>query len=813
MNRYAAALALGVICFSCLPPARKCAAQSDCAAGEVCSAGECRGSSAGSGGSGGSGGAGGPMGMVFTGCDPANPANASLDTDCDGISDAEEYAVDHGGGAKTDPCDTDSDDDGLPDGIEVGKVSAIGTCSSFVGDADPRTTSNPTVADSDGDGLSDGEEDTNKDGKRDPGETDGSRRDSDCDGYSDADERTGAAGCNTDPTVRDTDGDGLADGIEGGLTPPGADPACMYNAQSFDSDIATKTNACDADSDSDGIQDGAEDSNQNGRVDMGELDPNNGTDSVGPATAACATANLKPVNFQRNTKADVQVALAPGFTEVATVTQGGEEKGIVFFDPTNNVGGIAVVKVLTQDTTATAQEQAGRTAIGGVSNPLVQTFRTWDLLDSARASYTATGSQDLKTKLNALATSLVGAGATGFAAGGGAAGPYRVQAQYTLRTPRRVIVLMAIVPAATATNQQQLFRLDDVGGGSALAQFGDTTAVQCEVFNSAVNQQVDFLWVVDDSGSMGSSQTAVARAGNLFGSRLTNAGIDWRAGGVSTGWYSSGYAGSFRDFTSTLSTFLAWFSGSSRFGTGGSATERGFAAAQVFIGRTHGSNNPGMFRPDSAVHLIFLSDTKDQSSIGVAEMTTYLDQRFPGREIGRRWQAHAIVCPEGSTCGDAAEESEGKYHKLVRNSGGVLGSITTFNPANPNATQTAQQDQVIDAILGAAIGATGKQLQRQPINPTIKVAVGGLTRGVCNASDVPRDRTNGWDIDSASRRLVFFGNCIPAATGQQIAVSYKYWVDTTPNPDNGDPCATACQACGTAFVCNRLTCLCEPKIE
>ena len=67
----------------------------------------------------------------------------SLDSDGDGLSDVKELQI------GTDPIDTDSDNDGLLDGVENnGGV--------FV---DPTLTgSNPLLADSDGDGITDGNE-------------------------------------------------------------------------------------------------------------------------------------------------------------------------------------------------------------------------------------------------------------------------------------------------------------------------------------------------------------------------------------------------------------------------------------------------------------------------------------------------------------------------------------------------------------------------------------------------------------------------------------------------------------------------------
>ena len=147
------------------------------------------------------------------------------------------------------------------------------------------------------------------------------------------------------------------------------------------------------------------------------------------------------------------------------------------------------------------------------------------------------------------------------------------------------------------------------------------------------------------------------------------------------------------------------------------------------------------------------------------------------------------------------------------------------------STQQQQRD-TIDAILTAVIGGTGTQLQRPPISPTIKVAVAAVRGSNCNKNDVPRSRTHGWDIDAATRRIVFFGDCIPNASGVQVAVSYKYWVDGSTNPE-GDPCLGECGnnefcessgdvsscvckpdcgGCGSGLKCQPTTCSCVPDI-
>ena len=115
------------------------------------------------------------------------------DSDNDGLLDGEED-TNHDGkvdAGETDPANIDSDGDGVQDGTELGLTtphSSDTDLSIFIPDADTSTTSDPTDPDTDGDGLLDGEEDTNKNGAVDTGETSSVNADSDNDGYSDKEE-------------------------------------------------------------------------------------------------------------------------------------------------------------------------------------------------------------------------------------------------------------------------------------------------------------------------------------------------------------------------------------------------------------------------------------------------------------------------------------------------------------------------------------------------------------------------------------------------------------------------------------------------
>jgi Putative metal-binding motif len=246
-----------------------------------------------------------------------NPSDP--DSDDDGVYDGEEPSVteDTDGDGLINGLDPDSDDDGLYDGTELGKAcDRAGTKVELhhcIADADlGATQTDPLVADTDKGGASDGSEDWNLNGKVDPGEgdpkaagDDGTIVDTDMDGLSDKLE----AKLGSSPKDRDSDDDGVLDGDEANPADDGdGDGLCSVLDVDSDNDAlfdgtevgnacqdkatdaslghcradsnhgATKTSAVNADSDFGGARDASEDTNLNGLVDPGELDPASASD-------------------------------------------------------------------------------------------------------------------------------------------------------------------------------------------------------------------------------------------------------------------------------------------------------------------------------------------------------------------------------------------------------------------------------------------------------------------------------------------------------------------------------------------------------
>jgi len=147
-----------------------------------------------------------------------------------------------------------------------------------------------TAVDSDGDGLSDDIEDA--------AGLDRLDMDTDDDGVIDGMERGALIDSDEDGLINaldtDSDNDGLSDGLEMGLTeisedPDGFGPIKSTNVEKgavvMDTDSATTTNMTLKDTDGGGLMDNEEDANLNGKMDIGETDPNNPNDDTNPTFA------------------------------------------------------------------------------------------------------------------------------------------------------------------------------------------------------------------------------------------------------------------------------------------------------------------------------------------------------------------------------------------------------------------------------------------------------------------------------------------------------------------------------------------------
>ncbi len=729
-----------------------------------------------------------------------DPNNPFKDTDCDGLTDEEEFTAVHAGGLKTDPGVADTDGDGILDGVELGRTSSVDPSCDFPGDQDPSTRTSPVTRDSDGDGLPDGIEDRNGDGKRAPDETDPNVADTDGDGLSDGDEDQNANGVvdaqETDPLLYDTDGDGLHDGIE----------------------AASCTDPRRADSDGDGIPDGLEDTNRNGVVDAFELDPCDPSDGAAgtPAGAVCSLPNLRAVSFVSEDAADLQLALPAGFREALLqplqVEQ--EKKGLLAWDDAKQITTIAFTQksVSAESGVAAAEASVRASALPTAVVEYQRTFATWDGYPALSARYAVNDARDLTVFTNAIAQQLVPGSSGALAGNAGVQGPFKIQAQYVLRADASLLVIWAITPSSIVSTADNMLVMTDIAAGSALAHADDTNAVRCEVF-ATTRSKVDFLFVVDDSGSMANAQTSLADTASAMLAQLTSAALDWRIAMVTTSFTatSGSNANVVRGFTTNIHQFRAWLTQNSVcqgstgqctnvivppgesptsctannqcwVGVNGNATERPLESARKAINQlaSAGGTEATRFREDARVVVVLLTDTRDGSSGTVATYQQYFANSgdvadFSKNPLGRPIPLHGILCPpEGATsssatwCHSQEDPRDPRHLDIILANGGVYGSIRS-----PESISTT-----ISAIVDSAVGFSGHRLVHPPIGASMKVAIEAVEDpALCPTThDLPRSRSHGFDVDGIEHTLSFFGACRPAQPGTTpAAISYRTW--------------------------------------
>ena len=709
----------------------------------------------------------------------------------DGDTDYEEVGEDEGEFSLT----LDSDTDGLPDYIEDRNRNGI---------YDPGETDflNP---DTDGDGLLDGVEDANQDGIRQINETDPRDPDSDfdslLDGEEDANQNGEVEADETDPLNYDTDGDGVSDGLElsGGYSLGNSDPL-------------------NQDSDGDTLPDGVEDDNHNGiyEPEFGETDPTlwdsdgDGTpDNEESVSLICQNDQITAVNLHDNQAGDWTFALLPGFDYVLLDmgTPDGQRLTAAAFE---NASLGAAGFILSRD--PLAEDAAGQVAgdngllgaivSNGQLNHRGRTYESYDGYDAMTSHYTVTTEQQSVGELRNQALAVLSdrtQGQIGSLPGGPsrAASEFEILTETILRADNALLIFAVLAKDdyENAAQPQARYHITDITDGSAVAVAGQGTLNSCDPYLGAEIKPVDFIWVVDDSGSMSEDQQAVAAAAHVFSSVMTAAGIDFRVGVTSTdcagmcppiiannpltAWMCAlisqpdpGALGPHK-FTRDMAGFQSDVQdppcGESEYGllSGGAAIFRALDSTRPENER---------LRPEASVIVIFLSDEEDQGyedCAGILSGCNQADYLAEQKDYYTNLEAtcFAIVgdMPDGCGGGDpdsgpGSGEPGEAYIKVAYHTGGSFASI-----CSPDLTPTMEE------ILRAAAGtASVYELIHHPISSSIQVMIeGGM---------IERSQTNGFEYDVVSENIVFYGEARPEE-GDDVVISYRYFLDDPKGSD------------------------------
>jgi hypothetical protein len=680
--------------------------------------------------------------------------------------------------------------------------------------------------------------------------------DSDGDGLDNASE----CAAMTDPFNPDSDMDGVSDGTEA-MYPricvatmparqrrPGV--RCTTDMMCMAGEVCRGLDPRSRDSDMDGVPDNEEDTNFDGMIDVGrgETDPRLG-DSDGDGVpdnmsglAICRPSGLATVVQNGIPGRPVQVGYAPSWRNNGRVTGTMNRGAIVLDEVMANVAGIVAAQ---PSVGADARAESMRiepiitAALGaGTAAVLVgRALRTHEMNDAITSTYRVARATSANVLRDALVMPLTGAAAPAAMGVVGMSAEFLVDITVVRRTTgmsaATTDVLVTVAPRASYDDAMQntAIRAIDLVNSTATAQIDRGLGFQCQSFRAMGTPEVDFIWTVDTSGSMGPYQERVGRTANAFFTRMQAAGINFRVGVLQAGSVATGPNLDTPGFT--------WISGADATGARqlcNRVTSAGLGTCPLL---------PAM--PDMESPYPFTPSTEEPTAAAIlthrtmsmrpaADMRRYrpAPARFvaflvtdePGtNDFGRYFQNNddASVVParpwagtRGAAYTVTAQNNIIDYFRrnniltfgllprtavscatapvaelprcVVEGNGGAVIPIATAT----DAEVAVAMNRIVDAIAGAA---SQFRLTSTPITSTLKVRVRGM--------DVPRSRANGFDYDSASNAIVFYGATLRPRMGDEVVISYRIW---QPCPSTGGACTTDAQCC-LPHVCRMGRCM------
>jgi len=311
---------------------------------------------------------------------------------------------------------------------------------------------------------------------------------------------------------------------------------------------------------------------------------------------------------------------------------------------------------------------------------------------------------------------------------------------------------------------------------------------ETDVFAQAPNNEVDILWVVDDSYSMAEEQATLAQGFASFGDELEISGTDFHIGVITTSFeYTDPLRGALQGdppyLTSTDDYEVEFQERATAVGVEGSDKEKGLEAASWAVSQemtAPNGVNAGFVRPTAQLLIVIVSDEEDCSDNGALEgqspeaCYTEDDQLIPVMDVledlqdlksdPSRVTLSAIVGQSNSPCPEVWFGS--RYILAASLTGGFTGDICESNWNG------------MLAIMGLhAVGIRDSfklELGAQP--DTIEVLVDDAT--------VVESDTDGWTYDPSTWYVTFHGASVPP---RDSVITISYVVD----PGNVAPSATS----------------------
>ncbi len=287
-----------------------------------------------------------------------------------------------------------------------------------------------------------------------------------------------------------------------------------------------------------------------------------------------------------------------------------------------------------------------------------------------------------------------------------------------------------------------------------------------EGFTQDFHEEVDVLWVVDNSCSMDEELQRVRDNFDFFITEFVGLGLDFNLAVITTDMDTAGHQGAIQGgiITEDSSDPEAEFLTNIDQGSSGSGSEKGLAATKAALSDPLLSgDNAGFMRDDAALAVVIVSDEDDDSSTSSSSFASFL--------LGLKSDAELVSfssivgdpvtssdwlggCQEWSGADMLSASAGTTYVEVSDATGGIFASICTSN-----------YDEALQHVSLTSAGMTVEfQLSQEPSDlAQMTVTVAG--------NDVGNDASDGWTYDATTNTITFHGDAIPGP-GDDVVVSY-----------------------------------------
>ena len=532
-----------------------------------------------------------------------------------------------------------------------------------------------------------------------------------------------------------------------------------------------------------------------------------------PPPPTCQPPGYKPVQLQQDQPGDWTVVLEAKSTyKSVAISKATAKQAAATFDYNVNWQQVAgfVVSRPSAATAATAEVTAALAQIkagvyGSVTQLSAGTAGTshdgFGTVKVTALELKLASTSDVSLTRNKLVPAVLGlpaAALTGLPSSFGVpATTFVVRFTTVLRKDGRVLFIGAVTEKAADADVSKITgsMSMDLANGTALAPGGETTTKDCykDTVAAPPKNKVDFIWVMDESGSMSDNRANIAaNAAKLF-TAATNHSLDFRMGVTNVCSPKGSYKAAVGKFCSKISTSTSDMGGTDRFllpteqsifaaciknppGYEGGA-EYGLVNAKAAVANhlPRAANSPSKIRSDAQLVIIVVTDefpeslastigygnskqcslsASTQAKVDAALKTTYLDYFSGKTALGADIDFFQVI---GGTCKNAcnAYVAHG-YKELAHAFGG-----TVYDVCQKDLSSSIKK--IIDGINAAG---SPIKLKKIPVSASLAVAADGKT--------LARSRWSGFDYAPGSNTIQLYGSAT-IKKGSKLAVSYQRW--------------------------------------